>query len=205
MQTSFPHPPTLVAISTATKRRLQEHSDQAATGRWPPTSTNQNELVHQEYLVKDVGVYRENGRPDAAYDLEYPFFPEGGEPGIGDLLFTPVIRRGRILFDRKVINFKTVADLECQGISVDTTCARVGYNQHGGLELLVARNEDELTSKSNEASLREFDRKPIATPEDLEGDLQFFFFSMFIDKIFAADTEERLSSLLKDNFPSIAP
>jgi len=193
-----PHPSTLAKVSSATGKRLQTSDLDDAGRRRSKTSRA------QDYVAKNIAGYRfPDGRTSTAHDMYDPSFPEGAEPGMVDVLykakFYPNDTSG---YEAQILEFRSIEDLEAQGVSVDMTAVALVHDADGKDVLIIARDEDDLASQIDDASATSIKRASIKIPENLEGDLQFFFASSAAGgvEIHAADSEDKLSDMLRDRF-----
>jgi len=129
--TQIPFPPTLARISAETGRRLQS-SDQDDAGRHRPRSA-----LPRPYTANGVAAYRwPDGRVAPAYDMYAPTHPEGTEPGLARIHYE--VRHhpnDTSSYDPRILTFRSVPDLEAEGVVVDRTAA--GLLRHEGRAALV--------------------------------------------------------------------
>lgn len=127
----IPFPPTLARISAETGRRLQS-SDQDDAGRHRPRSA-----LPRPYTADGVAAYRwPDGRVAPAYDMYAPQHPEGAEPGLARIHYE--VRHhpnDTSSYEPRILTFRSVPDLEAEGIAVDRTAA--GLLRHEGRAALV--------------------------------------------------------------------
>ncbi|MCA9774615.1 MAG: hypothetical protein KC466_19500, partial [Myxococcales bacterium] len=134
--TFIPFPPTLARISAETGRRLQS-SDQDDAGRHRPRSA-----LPRPYTADGVAAYRwPDGRVAPAYDMYAPQHPEGAEPGLARILYE--VRHhpnDTSSYEPRILTFRSVPDLEAEGIAVDRTAA--GLLRHEGRAALVIAQDE---------------------------------------------------------------
>jgi hypothetical protein len=115
----IPFPPTLARISAETGRRLQS-SDKDDAGRRRPRSA-----LPQPYTANAVAAYRwPDGRVAPAHDMYAPQHPDGAEPGLARIHYE--VRHhpnDTSSYEPKILTFRSVLDLEAEGMVVDRTAA----------------------------------------------------------------------------------
>lgn len=136
----IPFPSPLARISAETGRRLQS-SDQDDAGRRRPRSS----LPHP-YVADGVAAYRwPDGRVAPAHDMYAPQHPEGTEPGLAriryDVRHYPNDTSGYV---PEILTFRSVPDLEAEGMVVDRTAAAL-LLQDGRAALVLTADESEMS------------------------------------------------------------
>ncbi len=134
--TQIPFPSTLARISAETGRRLQS-SDQDDAGRSRPRSS-----LPRPYTADGVAAFRwPDGRVAPAYDMYAPTHPEGAEPGLAQIHYEVRYHpNDTASYEPRILTFRSVADLEAEGVQVDRTAAGLLLHE-GRAALVVAADE----------------------------------------------------------------
>lgn len=139
--TQIPFPSTLARISAETGRRLQS-SDKDDAGRSRPRSA----LPHP-YMADPVAAFRwPDGRVAPAHDMYAPTHPKGTEPGLARIHYEVRCHpNDTASYEPRILKFRSVADLEAEGMSVDRTAAGLLLHEERAA-LVVAADEAAMSA-----------------------------------------------------------
>jgi hypothetical protein len=198
----IPFPSTLARISAETGRRLQS-SDQDDAGRHRPRSA-----LPRPYTANGVAAYRwPDGRVAPAYDMYAPQHPEGAEPGLARIHYE--VRHhanDTSSYEPKILTFRSVPDLEAEGMIVDRTAA--GLLRHD-LQAALVVTIDEAAMAEVEAALpadAELIREPIRRVGDAAAPMAHFLATWTRAarlEVMGASSEEALHAAARERYPFI--
>ncbi|MFG6080518.1 hypothetical protein ACEUZ9_001122 [Paracoccus litorisediminis] len=198
----IPFPSTLAQIS-ADSVRTQHEAGKKRDGR------RRNVYIPEAYDLENVALYRTpSGSVFMAYDLYAPEAPARSEFGLGDVHYAvkyyPNETHG---FIPSVLDFKSVTELEADGMMIDHTAAALVCDPDKSAILLVADNEDDMAGLLTDLSeSTRIIRHTITRSNVAPGEALTHFFAASAaggSEIYASSSAEGLVAGLRERYPFI--